>query len=93
MMIDRLGPVDPLKNLGKAEKARPAVKNDSSDSIEVSSEAKSRAEVFAAREAAKNAPEIRMDRVEELKKKINDPAYLASVLDGTAEGIMKSFGI
>lgn len=94
MTIDRLGSVDPLKNLGKAEKASKVVRSDIADSIEVSMEAKARAEILSARDVAKNSPEVRMDRVEELKQKLKDPNYIDNVvLEMTAEGIMKSFGI
>jgi negative regulator of flagellin synthesis FlgM len=94
MTIDRMGSLDPLKNLGKAEKPAKPVKADRSDSIELSSEAKSQAELLSAREVARSAPEVRMDRVSELKVKLQDPNYLNNaILESTAEGILKSFGL
>ena len=94
MTVDRMGSVDPLKNLGKAEASVKPAKTNLPDSIEVSSEAKSQAELLAAREAARSAPEIREDRVAELKVKLQDPNYLnAAILESTAEGILKSFGL
>ncbi len=94
MTVDRMGSVDPLKNVGKAEASVKPVKTNLPDSIEVSSEAKGQAELLAAREAAKAAPEVREDRVAELKVKLQDPNYLnATILESTAEGILKSFGL
>ena len=94
MTIDRMGSLDPLKNLGKAEKPAKPVKTDRADSIDLSPEAKSQAELLSAREAARSAPEIRMDRVNELKVKLQDPTYLNNaILESTAEGILKSFGL
>jgi len=94
MTIDRMGSLDPLKNLGKVDKPAKSLKSGSPDSIEVSSEAKSQAELLSAREAAMAAPEVRLDRVEELKAKLQDPQYLnAKIFESTADGIMKSFGI
>ena len=94
MTIDRMGSVDPLKNLGKAEKPAKPVTTGRSDSIELSSEAKSQAELFSAREVARSAPEIREDRVSAIKVKLQDPNYINSaILESTAEGILKSFGI
>jgi len=94
MTVDRMGSIDPLKNLGKTDAAVKPGKTNLPDSIEVSSEAKSQAELLAAREAARSAPEIREDRVAELKAKLQDPNYLnAAILDSTAEGILKSFGL
>lgn len=94
MTIDRLGSVDPLKNYGKTEKANRPVRAGGSDSIEVSSEARAQAEVLMAREAAMGAPDIREDRIAELKAKIQDPNYgNRAMLEAVAEGIMKSLGL
>jgi negative regulator of flagellin synthesis FlgM len=94
MTIDRMGSIDPLKNLGKAERAAKPVRTDRADSIELSSEAKSQAELLSAREVVRATPEIREDRVSELKVKLQDPAYLNNaILESTAEGILKSFGL
>lgn len=56
MTINGLGPLDPLKNLGKTEKPAGPVKTGRPDSIEVSSEAKSQAELLAAREVVRATP-------------------------------------
>lgn len=94
MTIDRMGSLDPLKNLGKVEKPAKSVRTDRSDSIELSAEAKSQAELLTAREIARSAPEVRMDRVAEMKVKLQDPNYLNNaILESTAEGILKSFGL
>jgi len=94
MTIDRMGSLDPLKNLGKAEKPAKPVRTDRPDSIELSTEARSQAELLSAREIARSAPEIRMDRVNEIKVKLQDPNYLNNaILESTAEGILKSFGL
>ena len=94
MTIDKLGPIDPLKNLGKAEKPAKTVRTDRSDSIELSAEAKSRAELLGAREAVRATPDVRLDRIEAVKVKLQDPNYLNNaILESTAEGILKSFGL
>jgi negative regulator of flagellin synthesis FlgM len=94
MTIDRMGPVDPIKNLNKTDPLKKTADAVRPDSIEVSSEAKAQAEVFAAREAVRSAPEIREDRVAEMRLKLQNPNYFdQTVLDGTAENIMRSFGL
>lgn len=94
MTIDRMGSVDPLKNLGKAEKPSKPVTTGRSDSIELSSEAKSQAELLSAREIARATPDIREDRVAAMKVKLQDPNYInGAILESTAEGILKSFGL
>lgn len=93
MTIDRMGSVDPLKSLGKVAPAK-TVRTDRSDSIELSTEAKSQAELLTAREIARSAPELRLERIEEIKAKMQDPNYFnKTVMESTAEGILKSFGL
>ena len=66
-----------------------AERNSGSDSVSLSSEAVEKAELFKALELAKAAPEIRMDRVAELKAKIDDPDYLNdAILNATADRIL-----
>ncbi len=94
MTVERIGPLDPASNIKKTEKpAKPKPKSDV-DSINVSQEARSKAEVFKALESAKTAPDVRVDKVEEIKRKLQDPSYPSQeVIEKTAEGILKSFGI
>ncbi len=92
MTIDRLNPIDPLQNPRKSGQTGRAGKPDRSDSINLSSEAVEKSELFGAIELAKNAPELRMDRIAELKAKINDPSYIDSrILEETADRIIDQF--
>lgn len=94
MTVERIGPLDPTSNLKKAEKtSKPKAKSDV-DSINVSQEARSKSEVLKAMDAAKTAADVRVDRVAEVKRKLQDPTYPSQeVIEKTAEGILKSFGI
>ena len=94
MTVERIGPLDPSSNVKKAGKpSKPKTKSDV-DSINVSQEARSKAEVFKAQEAAKTAPDVRADRVAEVKRKLQDPSYPSQeVIEKTAEGVLKSFDI
>ena len=94
MTVERIGPLDPTSNLKKAEKtAKPKAKSDV-DSINVSEEARSKSEVHKTLEAARTAPDVRADRVAEVKRKLQDPSYPSQeVIEKTADGILKSFGI
>lgn len=94
MKIDRVGSVDPLRNYNKTSKTQKNASTSGGDSINVSAEAKSRAELFKATEIAKSAPEVRMDRVEEVKRKLEDPSYIDdTVLDSVADNLMDLFGL
>jgi len=94
MTVERIGPLDPTSNIKKTEKpSKPKAKSDV-DSINVSQEARSKAEVFKAMETAKTAPDVRVDRVAEVKRKLQDPSYPSQEdIEKTADGILKSFGI
>ncbi len=94
MTIDRLGSIDPAANYNKTGKASKAAKKDTSDTIAVSAEARSKAEIFAASESVKNAPDIRMDKVEEAKRKLQDPSYISKkVVESVADKILDLFGV
>ncbi len=88
MTIDRLNPLDPIQPKKPSGVTR-TDRNSGSDSVSLSSEAVVKAELFKALELAKAAPDVRMDRVTELKGKINDPVYLNdAVLNATADRIL-----
>ncbi len=95
MIIDKLGRLDPLKDVQKTQ--RNAVNERlpaGHDSIEISSEARAMAEDMYLSEIAAGTPDVRMDRVAQVKEKIQDPAYLnADVISSAADKVMESFGL
>ncbi len=94
MTVERIGPLDPPSNLKKSEKPSRLKAKSDVDSINVSPEARSKAEVFKATQAAKSAPDVRIDRVEEMKRKLQDPSYPSQeIIEKVADEILKSFGI
>jgi negative regulator of flagellin synthesis FlgM len=94
MTVERIGPLEPASNIQKTEKPSRLRAKDGTDSINLSEEARSRSEIFKATEAAKTAPDMRLDRVEEVKRKLQDPSYPSEeVIEKTAEGVMKAFGL
>jgi len=94
MTVERIGPLDPASNVKKAEKHSKLKSKSDVDSINVSQEARSKAEVFKALETARTASDVRVDRVAEVKRKLQDPSYPSQeVIEKTAEGILKSFGV
>ena len=89
MTIDRIGFIDPIqpgKKTGGANQTREIPKT---DSISISSEAVAKAELYRVRELVAAAPDLRTERIEELKAKINDPSYLNSeVIGSTADKLI-----
>jgi negative regulator of flagellin synthesis FlgM len=94
MAIDKIGPVNNYNNLNKVNKTGNLKKTDASDSVNISKEASELAENSKILEIVKNAPDVRIDRINELKAKINDPDYINNAIkNGVADKIMDSFGI
>jgi len=94
MMIDRLGGIDPLKNVQNTQKPQRAKETAQPDSINVSEEARVRAEVLYAMDAAGSTPDIREDRVAEVMEKIKDPDYVnKAVVDIVADRLLDVFGV
>jgi negative regulator of flagellin synthesis FlgM len=94
MTIERIGPMDPIPSFKKAKGPEKSKKGEGADSITLSEEAKSKAEVYQATEMAKNAPGIRWELVEAAKKKLQDPNYISEkVVDAVAQRLMEYFEI
>jgi negative regulator of flagellin synthesis FlgM len=93
MTIDRVGHVDPIPPGKKAGRSADVRGDAKSDSINLSSEAMEKSELYRVSELVAAAPDVRSDRIAELKEKINDPQYLNErIIDATADKILQSFG-
>ncbi|HUV07055.1 MAG TPA: flagellar biosynthesis anti-sigma factor FlgM [Spirochaetia bacterium] len=94
MTIERVGLPDPISKFNKTEKTQRPTKKQDTDSVSVSADAKMKAEIYSATETVKMSPDIRMDRVEEIKKKLQDPNYVSNkVIEDLAEKLMEFFKI
>ncbi|MBN2650793.1 MAG: flagellar biosynthesis anti-sigma factor FlgM [Spirochaetales bacterium] len=86
MTIDRIGPLDPLSRINKTQKTGNIAEVGKSDSVEISHDAKKMAELYNIAEKVKNAPEVREDRIAEVKAKLDDPNYINdSVIETIAD--------
>lgn len=95
MMIEKISGINALNNVQGTKRTNETVKsNFGSDSISVSEEAKEKAAVYYMNQVASETPNVRMDRIAEVKAKIQDPNYLnSSVIASAADRIMDSFGL
>lgn len=92
MTIEKLGPLDPVSKFNKTEKVEKPSRQDKSDSISFSEEAKSKGEVYRISEEVRLSAEIRQDRIDEVKKKLQDPSYIDDkVVEVVAERVMDLF--
>ena len=89
MTIDRIGSIDPIQPGKRPGRTGQVNESPKTDSISISSEAQEKAELLRIQKMAAAAPEIRSERVAELKEKINDPSYInEKVINATAERLI-----
>lgn len=94
MTINRVGPTDPITKYSNANKVQPKKQIESDDSINVSKSAMSKSELIKASTIANNAPDIREDRVADVKAKLANPNYInETVINSVADKIMEDFGL
>ena len=94
MTIERLGPVGPIDKYKSASRTTRAPSVQGRDSIDLSEEAKAKAELLRMTEIVKSSDDIREDRVAEVKRRLEDPDYINDSVKGLVAGrIMDMFGV
>jgi negative regulator of flagellin synthesis FlgM len=93
MTVDRIGSIDSIQPGKKPGRNSQVSSSEKADSIAVSSEAIEKGDLYRAIELASSAPDVREERIAELRQKINDPSYLNDALEATANSIMEVFGL
>jgi len=94
-MINGVNNVTQLNNVQNIRKTDSSAKiNAESDSISVSKEAVEMAEAYYLDKVAAETPDVRADRIAEVKARIKDPSYLSeAVIQSTAEKFLTSIGL
>jgi negative regulator of flagellin synthesis FlgM len=75
MVIDKIGNINNIIEPKKTKPVTSTVKDSRADSIQISSEGKKAAETAKLSQAVKETPDIRVDRVKEIKQRIEDGSY------------------
>ena len=87
--INNVSQVNNVQNLRKNENVSKVPQD--VDSIEVSAEAR---EVYYMEKVAKETPDVRADRIAEIKEKIKDPNYLNdTIINSAADKFLSALGI
>ena len=90
--INNVSQVNNVQNLRKTESTSKVTSE--ADSITVSAEAKEMAEVYYMEKIAKETPDVRADRVAEVKEKLKDPNYLNNaVISSAADKFLSALGL
>ena len=94
MMVGRIGHLDPIQPENRPGKSDQFRGGDRSDSINLSPEAREKAEIYQVVELIKSAPTLDDAQIAALREKINDPSYLNErTIAATADRIMDAFGL
>lgn len=94
MTIDRLNGIDPVKPVQPIQRTQRTEILNKADAVSVSSEARVLSDANIALEAVRNAPDIREDKVAEVKKKFEDPSYIDNaLLELVADRILDDYGL
>ena len=94
MTIDRLNGIDPIKPVQPSQRTQRTEAVDKTDAVSVSNEARILSDANIALEAVRNAPDIREDKVTEVKKKFADPSYINNaLLELVADKILDDYGL
>lgn len=94
MGIGGIGPINNYNEYQKITKKEKTEKVLTSDSVNISQEAISKADTKRAMEIVKNAPDVRLDKIAELKERMKDPNYINDTIIGSvADKIMDVFKI
>ena len=94
MTIDRLNGIDPVKPVHPIQRAQRTEAVGKTDAVSVSNEARVLSDANIALEAVRNAPVIREDKVDEVKKKFADPSYINNaLLELVADRILDDYGL
>lgn len=90
--VNNVTQVNNVQNLRKAESTSKVVKE--TDSIDVSPAAKEMAEAYYMEKVANETPDVRADRIAEVKEKIKDPNYLNdAVINSAADKFLSAIGL
>lgn len=93
MMIDKIGGISPLLYENNANFGNRVNRPMQADSIRLSAEALQRCELYQVSEMVNSAPDVRADLVAEMKRQINDPAFISgTALDAAADKLLTVFG-
>ena len=86
-MVQNINGINPINNVQNSRRTNGMERTsitDTSDSINVSDEAKEAARAYFLSQVAEETPDVRSDLVASVKEKIKDPNYLNSVTIGSA---------
>lgn len=90
--VSNVTQVNNVQNLRKTENT--AKVTESSDTVTVSREAKEMAEIYFMDKVAAETPDVRADKIAEIREKIKDPSYLNdAIINSAADKFLSAIGL
>lgn len=89
-MIDKLKGIDPIENTSKNRDTKQVGYSRSEDTISISPESQRLSELYLAKRIAMEAPDIREDKVAEVRRRLEDPAYIKKAIEEIANKLLAS---
>ncbi|MCR4742185.1 MAG: flagellar biosynthesis anti-sigma factor FlgM [Treponema sp.] len=90
--VSNVTQVNNVQNLRKPENT--AKVTESSDTVTVSKEAKEMAEIYFMDKVAAETPDVRADKIAEIREKIKDPSYLNdAIINSAADKFLSAIGL
>ena len=84
MIIDKLKGIEPIETISKKSSVQRTGRVDAEDTISISAESQRLSEAYLAKKIAMQAPDVRMDKVEDVRRKLEDPSYLKHAIEEIA---------
>ena len=75
MVIEKIGNINNISETKKSKPVSGKKEDIKSDSIQISSEGKQAAETAKLTQVIKETPDVRMERIRDIKQRINDGTY------------------
>jgi negative regulator of flagellin synthesis FlgM len=92
MNINRINPLETLNSVTKSEAVKQASPTNRGESITISTSTGSTEELLAIRTMALSAPDVREDKIAEIRAKLANPNYINdTLLNNTADKIIEFY--
>ena len=87
-MIDKLKGIGAIDNTSRTESIQRSGRINDEDRIVISAESQRLSEAYLAKKIAMSAPDIREDKVTEMRQKFEDPLYLQKAIEAVADKLL-----
>ncbi len=92
-MIEKLGGINPVSRFNNLQNYKTNSQKVGKDTISISDDAKKMSEIYSLKEKLKMTPDVRMDKVNDVISRMQDPDYIKNAIDATADKIIEDWGL